>query len=163
MRGARNWLADDRRAQRIFGFIGGVAAAGGLVGVMFHRQQHAIADAAFLLTASLIVIVSAIRALAVNSPWLGGLGVGLPIVAVILHWHPVWTFDLLVSLGAVVVLYVLTFHVHPPGREDRDDGATLLVGAIVLGNDATAIDPDSAIADRPLPGDPDFTYPSPPR
>jgi hypothetical protein len=161
MNDARNWLADDQRAQRVVYLLVGVSVVGAIVSVASYRQLPFVAHAIVVLNTALIVAVIAIRALAVKAPWLAVLGIGLEVVAAILHWHSVGLLDLLPPFLGFAVLVVLAFYVHRPSlRDDSKRTASPVNASVPI--DPVVNSPESALPRRPLPGDPDFTYPSPP-
>lgn len=132
MKEARNWLANDRRAQRTFWLLVAVSIFGAIVSLASYKQHHLINDIVLLLNVSLIAAVVVARALAVNTLWLGALGVSLEVAGVALHWHPVRVIDLLVPFPGWAVLWVLVFYMHPPSPRDSNNGATNAVNASVL-------------------------------
>jgi hypothetical protein len=157
MRGAADWLADDARAVRTFWMTAAFIVVGAIVSVAFFRRQHLVSEAIAVLTVGLVIAVTICRALAVKAVWLGALGVLLNVVALVPHPTPVALINFLIGPSGSAVLWFLVFYRHAPGpRTDLDAPAATV--------DATVPDsPQPAPPPRPLPGDPDFTYPSPPR
>ena len=164
MNGVRNWLADDERARRVMWLLLGSNIAGAVVAVATYRQHHLVSDGVLLLSTGSISVFMLVRGLGVNALWLAVVGVGLQAAVLILRWHPLGAIDLLAPLPGTVVLIVLVFRMHPPGK--RDGGGSAPIAATPTGPGDEPPGPagplDSPPVRRPLPGDPDFTYPSPP-
>jgi hypothetical protein len=162
MRGAQDWLADDRRAKHVFWIVVVTSITGGIVSLASYKRQPLINDAALIVTVCSIAAGIVLRALAVRRLWVAVLGIGLEISTLVLHWHHIQTIDLLVPLCGPAILYILVFYVHRPRQVDDKDGTTAAVNATVPA-DAASVAPQSEPTRRPLPGDPHFTYRSPPR